>query len=150
MTNMMTESVSLPEALGAYVSLVARLDRREAVDARISGLVDQAALVWSRPGFDVLLSRATLRFEPFEHQVQASVTGTGQGTIAADRPGALDVGIFVNQGTPVTLTAAPQAGSVFAGWRGDTTTTNASASADALRTTPGRADRERGPRSPRD
>ena len=74
MTNMMTESVSLPESLGAYVSLVARLDRREAVDARISGLVDQAALVWSRPGFDVLLSRATLRFEPFEHQVQAAQT----------------------------------------------------------------------------
>lgn len=74
MTNVMAGSVSLPEALGAYASLVARLDRREAVDAQISGLVDQAALVWSRPGFDVLLSRATLRFEPFEHQVQAAQT----------------------------------------------------------------------------
>jgi SNF2 family DNA or RNA helicase len=73
-TQVAAGSVSLPESLGAYVSLVARLDRRESVDARISGLVDQAALVWSRPGFDVLLSRATLRFEPFEHQVQAAQT----------------------------------------------------------------------------
>lgn len=74
MTRVAAGPVSLPESLGVYASLVARLDRREAVDVRTSDLVDQAALVWSRPGFDVLLSRSTLRFEPFEHQVQAAQT----------------------------------------------------------------------------
>ena len=65
-------SVSPQGPLSAYASLVARLERREPVDLGVSDLVDQAARVWSRPGFDVLLSRAALRFEPFDHQVQAA------------------------------------------------------------------------------
>ena len=64
--------VSPPDPLAAYASLLTRLQRREPVDLGVSGLVDQAAQVWSRPGFDVMLSRATLRFEPFDHQVQAA------------------------------------------------------------------------------
>jgi SNF2 family DNA or RNA helicase len=42
------------------------------VDDRWSDLVNEAAQVWSRPGFDVLLSQPTLRFEPFDYQVQAA------------------------------------------------------------------------------
>jgi M6 family metalloprotease-like protein len=56
-----------------------------------------------------------------EHQVQVAVVGSGQGTVTANRAGSLDAGIFVDQGTPVQLTATPAGGSVFAGWRGDTT-----------------------------
>jgi SNF2 family DNA or RNA helicase len=65
-------TVSPQDLPSAYASLVARLERREPVDFGVSDLVDQAARVWSRPGFDVLLSRAALRFEPFDHQVQAA------------------------------------------------------------------------------
>lgn len=52
-----------------YGSLLARLAAGEAVDGGLSDLVGRAAQVWSRPGFDVLLSRPMLRFEPFDYQV---------------------------------------------------------------------------------
>ena len=69
-----SSTVSPPDPPAVYGSLLTRLARREQVDLDVSGLVDQAARVWSRPGFDVLLSQPTLRFEPFDHQVQAAQT----------------------------------------------------------------------------
>lgn len=53
-----------------------------------------------------------------EHRVR--VTTTGGGTVAATVAGDLGLGVFVNEGVSVTLTATVPAGFVFAGWRGDT------------------------------
>jgi SNF2 family DNA or RNA helicase len=60
------------EPLARYGALLDRLRGGAPVDQRRSELVDQAAKVWSRPGFDTLLSRPALRFEPFDYQVQAA------------------------------------------------------------------------------
>jgi SNF2 family DNA or RNA helicase len=68
------EALDLPQALGRYGLLIDRIHRRLPVDHARSSLVDQAALVWSRPGFDTFLSRPSLRFEPFDYQVQAAQT----------------------------------------------------------------------------
>jgi len=55
-----------PELRDRHGVLLASLHDRQRLDARRSDLVDEAARVWSRPGFDVLLSRSSLRFEPFD------------------------------------------------------------------------------------
>lgn len=60
------------DPLGSYAVLLDRLRTGVPVDHRRSELVDQAAQVWSRPGFDTLLSRPALRFEPFDYQVQSA------------------------------------------------------------------------------
>lgn len=65
--------IDAPRAsLARYAVLLDRLCGAAAIDHRRSGLVDQAAQVWVRPGFDTLLSRPALRFEPFDYQVQAA------------------------------------------------------------------------------
>ena len=56
-----------------------------------------------------------------DHRLQVTVTGAGQGTVTANRPGDLAAGVFFSEGTPVVVTATPAAGSLFVGWRGDTT-----------------------------
>ena len=63
-----------PELRDRYGVLLAGLHDRQRLDARRSDLVDEAARVWSRPGFDVLLSRSSLRFDPFDFQVEAAQT----------------------------------------------------------------------------
>lgn len=56
------------EATG-FASLTARLGLRPPVDSATSRLVDEALEVWSRPGFDTLVSLGRVHFEPFEHQI---------------------------------------------------------------------------------
>jgi SNF2 family DNA or RNA helicase len=55
-----------------YRALLARLGTGSLVDDAWSGLVDGAVQVWSRPGFDTLVSLPHLRFTPYAHQVQAA------------------------------------------------------------------------------
>ncbi|HXE58323.1 MAG TPA: M6 family metalloprotease domain-containing protein [Gemmatimonadales bacterium] len=60
-----------------------------------------------------------------EHRVQFTVNG--QGSVSAVRADQTPVatGTYVPEHTPVTLTATPAGGESFAGWSGDTVTTNA-------------------------
>lgn len=55
-----------------YSALLARLSAAGSVDEAVSSLVDDAATLWSRPGFDTLASVPHLRFTPFPHQLQAA------------------------------------------------------------------------------
>lgn len=48
----------------------------------------------------------------------------GPGTVTASVGGTVTAGIFVAAGTPVTLTATPDSGQLFASWSGDTASTN--------------------------
>jgi SNF2 family DNA or RNA helicase len=61
----------LPDA-APYAELLLRLAAARPVDHRLSALVDDAAALWSKPGFDTLASAARLRFTPFPHQLQAA------------------------------------------------------------------------------
>lgn len=73
-------AVALPEdgtaapsdPLTRYVPLLDQLRSGLLVDRARSELVDLAALVWSRPGFDTLLAVPALRFTPFDYQLQAA------------------------------------------------------------------------------
>ncbi len=55
-----------------YGPLLAGLRAAGPVDRQVSLLVDEAVRVWSRPGFDTFLSLASLRFSPFDYQLQAA------------------------------------------------------------------------------
>lgn len=55
-----------------YCALLARLSAAGSVDEAVASLVDDAATLWSRPGFDTLASVPHLRFTPFPHQLQAA------------------------------------------------------------------------------
>ena len=57
-----------------YAPLLAGLRERPLVRAEVSGLIDDAVRVWSKPGFETFLSLSSLRFEPFDYQVQAART----------------------------------------------------------------------------
>ncbi|MBV9208051.1 MAG: DEAD/DEAH box helicase [Actinobacteria bacterium] len=58
--------------LALYAPLLAGLGTAGPVDRQVSLLVDEAVGVWSRPGFDTFLSLASLRFTPFDYQLQAA------------------------------------------------------------------------------
>ena len=60
------------EVLALYTPLLARLAGAVPVDPQVSLLVDEAVPVWSRPGFETFLSLPSLRFTPFDYQLQAA------------------------------------------------------------------------------
>ena len=76
MTDIRTEQPAgqdavLPDVLALYAPLLAGLRAAAPVDRQVSLLVDDAVAVWSRPGFDTFLSMPSLRFSPFDYQLQA-------------------------------------------------------------------------------
>jgi SNF2 family DNA or RNA helicase len=62
----------LQDILALYASLLVGLGAAAPVDRQVSALVDEAVRVWSRPGFDTFLSLESLRFTPFDYQLQAA------------------------------------------------------------------------------
>jgi SNF2 family DNA or RNA helicase len=62
----------LQGVLELYGPLLAGLRQAAPVDQQVSLLVDAAVAVWNRPGFDTFLSEASLRFSPFDYQLQAA------------------------------------------------------------------------------
>jgi SNF2 family DNA or RNA helicase len=62
----------LQDVLALYAPLLAGLREAAPVDRQVSLLVDEAVGVWSRPGFDTFLSVPSLRFTPFDYQLQAA------------------------------------------------------------------------------
>ncbi len=61
-----------------YGHLVERLLGGARIQPDRINLVDAAAAVWSRPGFDTLMSGPTLTFEPFDYQLQTVSTVLGR------------------------------------------------------------------------
>jgi SNF2 family DNA or RNA helicase len=57
-----------------YEPLVEQLLRAPGVDPDRSALVDEAGAVWSRPGFDTILSHSRLSFSPFDYQLATMQT----------------------------------------------------------------------------
>ena len=77
MTDIRTEQPAgqdavLQDVLALYAPLLAGLRAAAPVDRQVSLLVDDAVAVWSRPGFDTFLSMTSLRFSPFDYQLQAA------------------------------------------------------------------------------
>ena len=77
MTDTRTERPVGPDAdphdiFALYAPLLTGLRAGAPVDRQVSMLVDEAVGVWSRPGFDTFLSLASLRFTPFDYQLQAA------------------------------------------------------------------------------
>ena len=66
------QDVGLQGVLALYAPLLAGLRQAAPVDRQVSLLVDEAVGVWNRPGFDTFLSEASLRFSPFDYQLQAA------------------------------------------------------------------------------
>ena len=62
------------EVLARYGPLLQRLADAPSVDPSRSALVDEAAAVWSRPGFDTVLSAPRLGFSPFDYQLATMQT----------------------------------------------------------------------------
>ncbi len=64
----------LSSVLTPYLSLLGVLRQGTPVDGERTRLVEAAAEVWSRPGFDTFLSQPRLDFEPFDYQWQTAQT----------------------------------------------------------------------------
>ncbi|HEX5575702.1 MAG TPA: hypothetical protein VFX42_07490, partial [Gemmatimonadales bacterium] len=58
-----------------------------------------------------------------EYRLRMTVQGAPTAAITSGVTGDIANGVYLAEGSQVTLTAAPQPGAVFAGWTGDTTTT---------------------------
>ena len=62
------------ELSALYGPLLERLACSSEVDPRRSALVDEVGEVWSRPGFDTVLSASRLSFTPFDYQLATMQT----------------------------------------------------------------------------
>jgi len=62
----------LSQVLTPYLSLLGVVRQGTPVDGERTRLVEAAAKVWSRPGFDTFLCQPRLGFEPFDYQWQTA------------------------------------------------------------------------------
>ncbi|MBV8539550.1 MAG: DEAD/DEAH box helicase [Pseudonocardiales bacterium] len=62
------------EVSALYAPLLERLAAAAGVDELRSALVEEAGAVWSRPGFDTVLSESRLAFTPFDYQLATMQT----------------------------------------------------------------------------
>ena len=63
---------ALRDGLEIYGPLLQRLLDAPAASAEGSALAEEALAVWARPGFETFMCLPRLRFEPFEHQLDAA------------------------------------------------------------------------------
>jgi hypothetical protein len=63
-----------------------------------------------------------------EYRLRSLVQGAGAAAVISNLSGDIRGGVFLSQGSRITLVAAPQAGAVFARWTGDTTSSRDSLS----------------------
>jgi hypothetical protein len=56
-----------------------------------------------------------------EHRLRTNVQGAAAAAVSAGVTGDITSGVFLSEGSTVSLQAGPQAGAVFVGWSGDTT-----------------------------
>ena len=68
---LLAEHLDVPDG---YTALLEQLLGAPGVDPHRSALVDEAGAVWSRPGFDTVLSRSRLTFTPFDYQLATMQT----------------------------------------------------------------------------
>src|SRR2546429_9635927 len=66
------KDAALQDVVALYAPLLTGIRSACSVDTQVSLLVDEAVTVWSRPGFDTFLSLPSLRFTPFDYQLQAA------------------------------------------------------------------------------
>jgi SNF2 family DNA or RNA helicase len=70
----MVEPAPQADVLARYGTLLRRLAGSAPVEPARSALVDEAGEVWSRPGFDMVLSESRLTFRPFDYQLATMQT----------------------------------------------------------------------------
>ncbi len=81
---------SMRNGLAPYRGLLEQLAQPRLIENDASVLVDEAAGVWARPGFDTFICLPRLRFEPFQHQLHAAsmvLRGMRSRAILADEVG---------------------------------------------------------------
>jgi M6 family metalloprotease-like protein len=84
-------------------------------------------LTWSDGGarFHTLTARDTpdtvLAHVALQYRLRTVVQGAGAAAVVSSLSRDINGGVFLNQGSRITLAAAPQAGAVFSRWTGDTT-----------------------------
>jgi M6 family metalloprotease-like protein len=57
------------------------------------------------------------------HRLRTKVQGANRSAVMASVTGDLDAGVYLAQGSQISLRAAPEPGAVFVGWTGDTSST---------------------------
>ena len=93
-----------------------------------SGKTRARFLAWSQGGareqtFTSTLAKPDTLLASFALEHRLQLVSSGGGTVTSSIAGDLTQGVFLAEGTPVTLTAVTPTATIFTGWRGDTVAT---------------------------